>query len=1026
MTASSHHTGPLERAPTVLAVLVVHDAATWLPETLTGLAAQTYARFGVVAVDNGSTDGSGAILVETLGASRVRSIPTNAGFAGAIARVLRQPGAERADFLLFLHDDSFLDPDAVTRLIEAAVGLAGVSDVGIVGGKVVDAADPRVLVDVGRSADRFGHPDSPLQEDEIDQGQFDRVLEVLGVHGCAMLVSRDAWKRAGSFDERLDSRHADLDLCWRARVAGFRVLMTPLARIRHRGASARGDRGEHRVASSRHEEDRAALAAMLKNQGASTLLRLLPLAVLLSAFRLAYLLLGRRFEEAYDVVGAWGWNIAHLPGTLQRRRRVQKARRVRDRVLRRFTDSAGLRLPRWFQTAERILEEQHEPAQDEEGRPVTQRLHRRTASLVSAHPVMVASFVGIVVGMLATRHLLQPPTLAGGLLPTFPDGPSGLFRELASATRSTGFGGSLPASPGIGLLGVLSWASLGSTSLAQKVVLAAVPALAAVLAYRAAMRLTGRAGPSTVAAGAYVFSGMMLWSYSQGRIGGLVALAALPVLVERSEVAFGRDDLADGHWRFVAGSGVTLAIAVAFEPGILLLALVVVGVEVLMGSARRRGLKLTALSVLIAAVLLFPFVPSLVAGSGQALGSGVFTRDLADLAMLTLGGGPGTWFAAAFLPIAAVLAFGLVGAGYRARAARLMAIAVAGLALGWLSGVDYLTGSLANAPAYLSMAAVAEALLIGLGLSSVITGLGREAFGLRQVTTAVMTAVLAAGIALQAIATMVGGWAVGGSAQLPAAWAVVTGAEAEEFRVLWIAADRGRPFPPPGGEPEGVIDAGVASVRFSVTGPGGAGIVDLARPLAGPGVDRLRPSMQEILSGSTAHGGALLAPFGVRFVVAADGGVSRGVIAGLDRQVDLDLVPATGLVIFRNAAAFPPAAALPVDEQDRRLILSGRLSDTIRLRPGPATALSRAPGGWRGGAPAPGLALLSTEFDPAWELEGSPDPPVPAFGWATAFDAGAGRVRVRYGAQLPRTIEIVLLTGLWIAAVWVTRKPVAR
>jgi hypothetical protein len=218
----------------------------------------------------------------------------------------------------------------------------------------------------------------------------------------------------------------------------------------------------------------------------------------------------------------------------------------------------------------------------------------------------------------------------------------------------------------------------------------------------------------------------------------------------------------------------------------------------------------------------------------------------------------------------------------------------------------------------------------------------------------------------------------------------------------------------------------VASVRFSVTGPGGAGVVDIARPLAGPGADRLQPAMQEILSGSTAHGGALLAPFGVRFVVAADGGVSLGVIARLDRQVDLDLVPATGLVIFRNAAALPPAAALPVDEEDRRLILSGRLSDTIRLRPGPATALSRAPGGWSGTAPAAGLTLLSTEFDAAWEIEGSPDPPARAFGWATAFDAEAGSVRVRYGAQLPRTIEIVLLAGLWIAAVWVTRKPVAR
>ena len=1026
MTAQSHLTGSAERGPTVLAVLVVHEAAAWLADTLSGLRAQTYPQLGVVAVDNASGDGSRALLVDALGEDRVRSMSTNVGFAGAVAEVLRQSGAERADFLLFLHDDAVLDPDAVARLVEAAVGIAGISDVGIVGGKVVDATDPRVLVDVGRSADRFGHPDSPLQEDEIDQGQFDRVLEVLGVHGCAMLVSREAWKRVGSFDERLDSRHADLDLCWRARVAGYHVLMTPLARIRHRGASARGDRGERRVAASRHEEDRAALAAMLKNQGSLSLLRLLPLAAVLSVFRLAYLLLGRRFEEAFEVLGAWGWNIAHLPGTLSRRRRVQKARRVPDRALRRFTDSAGLRLPRWFQTAERILEEQHELDEEEEGRPVTKRLHHRTASLVSAHPVIVASFLGIVVGVLATRHLFQAPVLEGGLLPAFPDEPGGLFRGFVSATRSTGFGGSLPASPGVGLLGIISWVLLGSTSLAQKVVIAGVPALAAVLAYRAAMRLTGRAGPSTVAAGAYALSGLMLWTYSQGRIGGLVTLAALPVLVERAEVAFGRDELADGRWRFVAGLGVTLAIAVAFEPGSLVALLVVVAVQAVAGSSRRRGLELTGLSMLVAAVLLFPYVPSLVAGGARVLGSGVFTRDLGDLAMLTLGGGPGTWFAAAFLPIAAAVSFGLVGAGYRARAARVMAIAVTGLVLAWLSAVGYLPGSLANAPAYLSLTAVGEALLIGLGLSSVMTGLGREAFGLRQVTTALLTGVLAVGVTLQAVAAMVGGWAVGGPGQLPAAWAIVTGAEAEDFRVLWVGGDGGRAFPPPGGEPAGVVDAGPASVRFAVTGPAGSTVLDLGRPLAGEGVDRFGSAMKEILSGSTSHGGTLLAPFGIRFVVAADGAVSRQVVDRLGEQVDLDLVPATGLVIYRNAAALPLGAVLPADEEDRRLVMSGELSDTIRFQTGPSTPLVRTPSGWTGDAPNAGIAVLSTEFDAAWELLGSSHPPTRAFGWSTAFDVDPGAVGVRYGAQLPHTVEVVLLGGLWLAAVWVTRKPVAR
>ncbi len=106
----------------------------------------------------------------------------------------RRRSRSKPTIFLLLHDDVALDPDAVTRLVEATM-IPGVEHVGIVGAKIVDWDRPRVLRDVGRSADRFGHPFSSLQPDELDQGQFDRVLEVLTVDGCAMLIARDAWQQ---------------------------------------------------------------------------------------------------------------------------------------------------------------------------------------------------------------------------------------------------------------------------------------------------------------------------------------------------------------------------------------------------------------------------------------------------------------------------------------------------------------------------------------------------------------------------------------------------------------------------------------------------------------------------------------------------------------------------------------------------------------------------------------------------------------------------------------------------------------
>ena len=1002
------------RLPTVLAVLVVRDDDAALRECLASLAAQTYPRLAILAVDDAASDEAHAALVGALGSGRVLQNDRPQGFARSLARVLAMPVAAKADHVLILHDDVALDPDAVTRLIEATM-IPGVEHVGIVGAKVVDWDRPRVLRDVGRSADRFGHPFSSLQPDELDQGQFDRVLEVLTVDGCAMLVARDVWQGVGLFDERLGD-DADLDVCWRARVAGWRVVMTPLARVRHRGPA-------RRAAAYRYDEDRIALATIVKNYSLWSLVKVLAVGIPLTLIRLVYLTLSRRFEEAYDVLRAWGWNLAHLPGSLRRRRRVQKARKVRDRSLRRFTESAGLRLPRWFQTAERIFEEQRGFGDDEE----TGRSFRdRTASLVVAHPVIVASTLGLLVAGVVVRDLLGPEPLAGGALLRFPGTAGAFFTELGSAYRTTGLGGSLSASPGLAVFGALSAAAFGSTATAQKVILAVLPALCAILMYRAAVRRTGRPGPSVVAGASYVASALVLWAFSEGRIELLIGLAVLPPLVERLEVAFDADEPVDGVRRLAAGLAVTLAVALAFDPGIALAGTVVVAVEVVAGRRRGRGLGVTGAAAVGAAVLLFPFVPTIVAGGGAALSSTIGTAEPVDLSRLALGGGPGTWIAAWFLPIGAALALTLVRAPFRAPAWRAAALAAVGLGLSWASAAGWIPAAVSNPSAYAGLAAVAEALLLAYGLSSVLGGLEREAFGLRQIVTALLVAVVLAGVALQSVASMTGRRATGSLDRIPAAWAVIDNAARGSFRVLWVGGPNGEAFPPPGGDPQTIVEAGPASLRAGMTDRTGASALDVARPLAGPGADTLWSTVREVLAGGTTHGGALLAPFGVRYVVAREGDLPPEAEALLEAQIDLDRIPASGLVIFRNGAALSPAAVY-ADE--------GMLADAVRgddpatlqrLRGVRGSPLHPVEGGWDGNGPAGGIAAVSSEFDAAWRLDGAAVDPIPSFGWATALPDAPADVRIRYGSQLPHTVAMLVLAALWAAALWITRRPVAR
>jgi hypothetical protein len=107
--------------------------------------------------------------------------------------------------------------------------------------------------------------------------------------------------------------------------------------------------------------------------------------------------------------------------------------------------------------------------------------------------------------------------------------------------------------------------AFGSTALAQKILLGAMPALAGIGSYRAMARQTGSPGAAVVAAAVYVLSATMLWGFSEGRLSFLVVLAVLPPAWDRIDAAFARR-APERPFRFGVGLGVALSIGAAFAP----------------------------------------------------------------------------------------------------------------------------------------------------------------------------------------------------------------------------------------------------------------------------------------------------------------------------------------------------------------------------------------------------------------------------------------------------------------------------
>src|SRR5205807_159589 len=230
------------------------------------------------------------------------------------------------------------------------------------------------------------------------------------------------------------------------------------------------------------------------------------------------------------------------------------------------------------------------------------------------------------------------------------------------------------------------------------------------------------------------------------------------------------------------------------------------------------------------------------------------------------------------------------------------------------------------------------------GLASVLPRMGRYAFGYRQLAVVVMVAFLSGGIGLQGILAAKGSWDLGKD-RVPAAWSIVSTSSASgNYRVVWLGRLSGEPFPPPGGDPVGTIRVGDTSLRYALTGRDGVSALDVGRDERGPGYAYLERAIAEIVSGDTDHGGALLAPLGVRFIVAAPGDLPVSARRKIARQVDLDVVPTPGLIIFQNARALPEAT-FSAQQQYVKPPLQG-LEQALSLPPPTAKPVHPAPSGF--------------------------------------------------------------------------------
>jgi GT2 family glycosyltransferase len=610
----------------VSAVLVVHDGEPWLVEALDALAMQSRRPDHLVIVDTGSTDTSPTILRQH---ARIRaSIPSveiltlgrDVSYGVAVAAgVDALPSATPGEWIWLLHDDTAPTPLTLDRLVDASRRSASV---GIVGPKVTLWEESRRLCSVGLQYTRTGRASGGPEVGEPDQGQYDARTDVLGVSSAGMLVRRDVFDELGGFDRSFTGSE-DLDLCWRAQLAGHRVVVVPKAVVREGAASARGDRpgGRSPAAARRISRRRARQVALTRCSLLATPFLALWIALSTVVSGLALLLVKRPRHAWHE--------FADL-ATLFTGPRLLAARwRFRGRPVVRRRDLHGLFVP--SRTAMRNTvdsiqdavsfdgtraQSRDDPVNFETGpvSPDTETMSQLPATWpqrVIRHPGFLVVLLAAVVAVIAWRTVITTSALrgsglglSGGELNPLQAGPSALWHAWVDGWHGAGLGAAGEAAPYLPVLAGAAWvvahvpwvdpsASPAATAIGWFLV-ASMP-LSAWSAYLGTRVVTRLRWPRAWAALAWASLGTLASALDSGRLGAAVAHVLLPLVLAGFAVVARRRASAPATF----GTVLAVALLGVFDPPLLVLSTALALLVVLGGRgwARLRGALLLVVPV---------------------------------------------------------------------------------------------------------------------------------------------------------------------------------------------------------------------------------------------------------------------------------------------------------------------------------------------------------------------------------------------------------------------------------------------
>lgn len=218
----------------VSVVIPNYNGIEYIKTCLDALQKQTYGKFPILVVDNGSTDGSRELIEQAYPQVELIALPENTGFCHAVnTGILRTA----SPYVILLNNDTEAAPDFVENLLQ---GIKEHKRAFSCAAKMIQFRDRTLLDDAGNYYNALGWAFARGKGKPVNT--YDRPEKIFASCAGAAIYRREILDEIGLFDEEHFAYLEDIDIGYRARIYGYENWYLPNARVYHIGSGTSGSR----------------------------------------------------------------------------------------------------------------------------------------------------------------------------------------------------------------------------------------------------------------------------------------------------------------------------------------------------------------------------------------------------------------------------------------------------------------------------------------------------------------------------------------------------------------------------------------------------------------------------------------------------------------------------------------------------------------------------------------------------------------------------------------------------------------